>query len=242
MIRVAKAAAQLIDAEEEIPRARLTTTAKDGMGGTCLVARSEVTAVGRKRGSARNLQSRRPVQNPLCAEFELGLSDTSPCRVRRWSCDHPLPLEPDVRLSPHPAQAVTKPRTSETGGTAVHPAMSLCDTGLQPPHVTHPFGPVDLVGVSRRVRGRTHGQVHVRLLFLVERFHQLSRNARPCWKSARLRGGVMLQLLSAPLQGGLGFLQRSSARHPLSVPCGIACLNEAGCRVYHVPFRQHRMI
>ena len=122
------------------------------------------------------------------------------------------------------------------------PAMSLCDTGLQPPHATHTFGPVDLVGVSRRVRGRTHGQVHVRLLFLVERFHQLSRNARPCWKSARLRGGVMLQLLSAPLQGGLSFLQRSSARHPLSVPRGIACLREAGCRVYHVPFKQHRMI
>lgn len=31
------------------------------------------------------------------------------------------------------------------------------------------------------------------------------------WKSARLRGGVMLQLLSTPLQSGVGFLQ-----HPLS--------------------------
>jgi len=31
------------------------------------------------------------------------------------------------------------------------------------------------------------------------------------WKSARLHGGVMLQLLSAPLQNGLRFIQ-----HPLS--------------------------
>jgi hypothetical protein len=40
-------------------------------------------------------------------------------RVRRWSCDHPLPLEPDVRLSPHPAQANAKPRVSGAGFTTV---------------------------------------------------------------------------------------------------------------------------
>jgi len=41
------------------------------------------------------------------------------------------------------------------------------------------------------------------------------RNELPCWKSARLRGGVMLQLLSAPLQDGVGFLQRSVAPHAI---------------------------
>ena len=33
-------------------------------------------------------------------------------RVRRWRCRHPLPSEPDVRLSPHPAQAISKPCVS----------------------------------------------------------------------------------------------------------------------------------
>src|SRR5438270_10220732 len=46
--------------------------------------------------------------------------------------------------------------------------------------------------------------------FLLRRFCPLSRHDR--WKSARLHGGVMLQLLSVPLQNGLRFLQ-----HPLPV-------------------------
>src|ERR1035438_7612681 len=33
-------------------------------------------------------------------------------RVRERHCCHSLPSEPDVRLSPHPAQAATKPRVS----------------------------------------------------------------------------------------------------------------------------------
>ena len=36
-------------------------------------------------------------------------------RVRRWRCRRPLPSEPDVRLSPHPAQAISKPCVSRAG-------------------------------------------------------------------------------------------------------------------------------
>jgi hypothetical protein len=38
-------------------------------------------------------------------------------RVRKWRCRHSLPSEPDVRLSPHPAQAAPKPRVSGAGVT-----------------------------------------------------------------------------------------------------------------------------
>jgi hypothetical protein len=40
-------------------------------------------------------------------------------RVREWRCRHSLPSEPDVRLSPHPAQAAPKPRVSGAGFTTV---------------------------------------------------------------------------------------------------------------------------
>jgi len=38
-------------------------------------------------------------------------------RVREQRCRHFLPSEPDVRVSPHPAQAATKPRVSGAGFT-----------------------------------------------------------------------------------------------------------------------------
>ena len=40
-------------------------------------------------------------------------------RVRRRHCCRPLPSEPDVRVSPHPAQAKAKPRQSGAGVTTV---------------------------------------------------------------------------------------------------------------------------
>jgi transcriptional regulator with XRE-family HTH domain len=40
-------------------------------------------------------------------------------RVRERRCRHSLPSEPDVRLSPHPAQAATKPRVSGADFTTV---------------------------------------------------------------------------------------------------------------------------
>src|SRR5207244_5056138 len=44
-----------------------------------------------------------------------------------------LPSEPDVRVSPHPAQVDAKPRVSEAGVTTVLPSCHLYDTHLQPP-------------------------------------------------------------------------------------------------------------
>jgi hypothetical protein len=46
------------------------------------------------------------------------------------------------------------------------------------------------------------------------------------------------QLLSIRLQDGLCFLQRSSARHFVSTPCGVPASDEAKCRVYHVLLEQ----
>ena len=73
-------------------------------------------------------------------------------------------------------------------------------------------------------------------------FSLRSRHERPCRKSARLRGRVMLQLLSTPLQDGIGFLQRSVAPHPVSLPCGRPSSEEERYWVYHVPLKQLGMI
>jgi hypothetical protein len=46
------------------------------------------------------------------------------------------------------------------------------------------------------------------------------------WKSARLHGGVMVQLLSVPLQNGLGFFQ-----HPLpGIPAAHLAMTPASTR------------
>jgi hypothetical protein len=37
------------------------------------------------------------------------------CRVRKWRCRHSLPLESDVKVSRHPARAVTKLRFRGVG-------------------------------------------------------------------------------------------------------------------------------
>jgi len=44
-------------------------------------------------------------------------------RVSGRRCRYPLPSEPDVRVSPHPAQAVAKPRASGAGVTTVSPRL-----------------------------------------------------------------------------------------------------------------------
>jgi len=52
----------------------------------------------------------------------------------------------------------------------------------------------------------------------------------------------MLQLLSAPLQGGIGFLQRSVAPHLINLPYGRPSSEEERRWVYHVPLKQRWMI
>jgi len=155
-------------------------------------------------------------------------------RVRERRCRHSLPSEPDVRVSPHPAQAATKPRVGGTGATTCH----LYDTRLQPPCLAFTLEPVNLVPVCCLARGCTHGYIHVHLLFLLRRFYRFSRNERPCWKSARLRGGVETATPIRPVTGRLWlspaflcppFPQRSlRSRLP----------RKAECRVYHVSLEQ----
>ena len=64
------------------------------------------------------------------------------CRVSERRCHRPLPSEPDMRVSPHPAQAATRPHVSGAGVTTVIPAWHLYDTHLQPPSFAFTLGPV----------------------------------------------------------------------------------------------------
>src|SRR5207302_5674519 len=68
-------------------------------------------------------------------------------------------------------------------------------------------GPVKLFPVARLAGGRTHGFIRVHLQFPPVKVLPVLSSRTTNWKSARLHGGVMLQLLSAPLQSGLGFFQ-----------------------------------
>ena len=63
-------------------------------------------------------------------------------RVSERRCHRPLPSEPDMRVSPHPAQAATRPHVSGAGVTTVIPAWHLYDTHLQPPSFAFTMGPV----------------------------------------------------------------------------------------------------
>jgi hypothetical protein len=44
------------------------------------------------------------------------------------------------------------------------------------------------------------------------------------------------------LPGGVGFLQRSVAQHPVNLPCGRPSSNGEGCWVYQVSLKQRWMI
>src|SRR6266545_4069938 len=107
-----------------------------------------------------------------------------------------------MKVSLHPAQAVTKPRVN---GAGQHENDSRCldDTHLQPVNRTHTLEPVELVCRCHPAGGCTHGVCHVHLRFPPAQVLPVFSSRTTCWKSARLHGGVMLQLLSVPLQNGL---------------------------------------
>jgi hypothetical protein len=67
--------------------------------------------------------------------------------------------------------------------------------------------PVNLFPCCGVVGGCTHGFIRVHLPFPPAKILPVLSSRTTDWKSARLHGGVMLQLLSAPLQSGLGFFQ-----------------------------------
>ena len=126
---------------------------------------------------------------------------------------------------------VSQPRLGrKTSGSAAIAKFSPCPSGLPVSPLRYALaasgrrvgtGPSQSgPNVTRGLRMHTWKNPRSFAFPLVEGFYRLSRNERPCWKSARLRGSVMLQLLSAPLQDGIGFLQRSVAPHLVSFPCG----------------------
>ena len=86
----------------------------------------------------------------------------------------------------------------------------LDDACLQPAGLTFTLSPVQLFPCFRRAGGCTHGRIHVHLLFPPAQVLPAISSRTTRWKSARLRGGVMLQLLSVPLSNGISFFQ-----HPL---------------------------
>ncbi len=89
------------------------------------------------------------------------------------------------------------------------PRVALYDTGLQPPDFAFIFGWKSIWSQSCALPEDAHMEESMlMLLFLMRRFDKCSRNdLQPCTgKLARLRGRVMLRLLSAPLQSGVGFL------------------------------------
>jgi hypothetical protein len=145
-------------------------------------------------------------------------------RVRERRCRHSLPSEPDVRVSPHPAQADTKPRRNGAGFTTAVTPCHLYDTRLQPSGVAFTLGPVDLVP-GRCLPEDAHMDEST---FICFSSHESSTGFLVTTDHAgsqrRWRGRVMSQLLSARLLGGLRFFQRSSARYSDNAPCGVVCL------------------
>ena len=98
-------------------------------------------------------------------------------------------------------------------GFHLAPAACLCcldDACLQPSDVAFTLRPVQLFPAWCVAGGCTHGRIHVHLRFPPVKVLPVVSSRTTRWKSARLRGGVMLQPLSARLPGGVGFLQ-----HPL---------------------------
>jgi hypothetical protein len=67
--------------------------------------------------------------------------------------------------------------------------------------------PVNLFPCCGDAGGGTRGLLCVHLRFPPAKILPVLSSRTTHWKSARLHGGVMLQLLSAPLQNGIGFFQ-----------------------------------
>ncbi len=93
------------------------------------------------------------------------------------------------------------------------PTLFLCcldDTRLQPSDVSFTLSPVNLFPSGDVAGGCTRGLLCVHLRFPPVKVLRVLSPRTTRWKSARLHGGVMSQLLSVPLQNGIGFFQ-----HPL---------------------------
>jgi hypothetical protein len=165
------------------------------------------------------------------------------CRVRASRCRDTLPSEPDVRVAPHPAQAIGKPCVSRAGGR-----------GVQTPSSPGRYRPAS--DEPRAWWGDAAEVAHVRGTFICSffldesvEFHlvpfvRLSRSPITRWKWACFRSGATASgLLSARLQGGIRFFQRPLPAVPsvdLAVSLALPASREvskATQRVYPFPIQ-----
>jgi hypothetical protein len=111
-------------------------------------------------------------------------------------------------------------------------ALPCCldDTRLQPSDLASTLGPVYLFPCFRLAGGCTRGLLCVHLQFPPTNVLPTLSSRTTRWKSARFRGEV--ELLSAPLQNGLGFFQ-----HPLpAIPSAFLADAPASCGRRNVGF------
>ena len=147
-----------------------------------------------------------------------------------------------MMVSPHPAQAAAKPCVSRAGQRRNFP-RDLDDMHLQPADRTRTCEPVMLVRLCCPCR-RTHTWLAPRsfAISLCTGSASFPVTNDPLEVSPFARRTV-LQSLSAPLRNGPRFFQYPLPNHPVSVPCGRACLlSKAKGWVYHVSLKQRGMI
>jgi len=126
-------------------------------------------------------------------------------RVRGRCYHRPLPSEPDLRVSSHPAQAFTNASWQDAASPPVT-VKRLHDTGLGSASSPEPglFGPV-----FKDARGRTSEPFgHRHLLFPLNRLVKRSRDGRPGGSQPAFAGDdvACAQPLSIRLQDGIRFL------------------------------------
>ena len=172
----------------------------------------------------------------------------------RWLCvwtpgfARLLPSTPDVSLAlivrhPFHGQGFAGKRAGQQPLQGFHlaPAAFLCcldDTRLQPADAAFTLSPVNLVPRCRLAGGCTRGFIRVHLRFPPAKVLRVFSSRTTRWKSARLHGGDDVATPIRSITERPSLFPASSARHPVSVPCGRACLHsKAGCRVYHVEFQ-----
>ena len=152
---------------------------------------------------------RQPFTPGVTSTQQLGYQCRGTGRVRRWRCRHPLPSEPDVKVSPSSGSSRGKAPRERSRFTR-YQSRPLDDTGWPPSGLSLTLEPIT-VGAPRRVGGCTRGSRHVHLQFPPTKVLPAFSSSSTRWKSARFRGEVRSPLLSARLQDGVGFFQ-----HPLS--------------------------
>jgi hypothetical protein len=64
------------------------------------------------------------ISNECDSAVNHAICDVFSGRVRERRCRHSLPSEPDVGVSPHPAQAATRPHVSEADFTTVQSRLA----------------------------------------------------------------------------------------------------------------------